>query len=73
MSTEMSRRDFAKAAACASVAALSGGCSRAESEVAQAQTAQDPASQPSTGPEFPKASFNTMPAGCWASMSHIAC
>jgi beta-glucosidase len=53
MSNGISRRGFAKAAACASVATLAAGCSRTGSD-AQGQPAQDAASQPSTGREFPK-------------------
>ena len=54
MSSEVSRRDFAKAAACASVGTLAAGCSRTEPDVAQSQPGQSPARQPSTGREFPK-------------------
>jgi beta-glucosidase len=57
MSAEMSRRDFAKAAASASVAALAVGCARTEPEVARAQAGADPASQASTGRAFPKGFF----------------
>ena len=57
MSSEVSRRDFAKAAACASVATLAAGCSRTETEVVQSQPGQNPASQPSTGREFPKGCY----------------
>ena len=57
MSTEVTRRDFAKAAACASVATLAVGCSPSDSEIAQAQPGQAPATPPSTGREFPKGFF----------------
>jgi beta-glucosidase len=54
MSSELSRRNFAKAAACASLGTLAAGCSRNEPEVAQAQPGQAPASQTTSRREFPK-------------------
>ena len=54
MPVDVSRRNFAKTNAYASVAALAAGCSRPEPEVSQAQAQPNPASQPSTGREFPK-------------------
>jgi beta-glucosidase len=54
MSSEVSRRDFAKAAACASLGSLAAGCSRSEPGATQAQPGRNPGSQPSTGREFPK-------------------
>lgn len=52
-----SRRHVAKATACASLGAVAAGCSRTEPEVPQAQPQPNPASQPSTGREFPKGFF----------------
>src|SRR5262245_44122219 len=54
MSTPISRRNFAKAAACVSLGAVATGGSPFEPEVTQAQPAQKPTSQPSTTREFPK-------------------
>lgn len=50
MSSSISRRDFARATACASLGAVAAGCSRPDPAVTQAQTQPNPASQPS----FPK-------------------
>src|SRR5262249_9247400 len=54
MSTSVSRRNFAKAAAGVSLGAVAAGCSRTEPEGARAQPGQNPISQPSTAREFPK-------------------
>jgi beta-glucosidase len=56
MSMGISRRAFARAAACASVGAVTAGYSNSKPEVAQAQ-AQTAAIHPSTGREFPKGFF----------------
>src|SRR5262249_42561183 len=53
MSTPISRRNFAKTAACVSLGAVATGCSPFEPEVTQAQPAQKPTSQPSSR-TFPK-------------------
>src|SRR5262249_37427397 len=50
----VSRRDFAKAAACGSLATVAAACSSNESAVAQVQTGPNAASQPLTGRMFPK-------------------
>jgi hypothetical protein len=54
MSSELSPRNFAKAAACASLGTLAAGCSRNEPEVAQAQPGQAPASQTHESPRIPQ-------------------
>src|SRR5262245_39621035 len=53
MSTHISRRDFAKAAASVSLGAMAASCSSAEPQARQAQAAQNPANQSSTGRTFP--------------------
>src|SRR5215470_10768278 len=57
MSTSISRRDFAKVAAFASLGAATSGCSSTEPKVVQAQPAQKPTSQPPAAREFPKGFF----------------
>src|SRR5215813_12472206 len=52
--SRISRREFAKTAACASLGVVAAGCSRTEPNVGQAQPVPNPASQPSTGRKFPK-------------------
>src|SRR5215472_12031542 len=54
MTSRMSRRGFAKAAACGSLGTMVAACSGSQSEVDRAQSGQTPASQPSTGRTFPK-------------------
>src|SRR5262245_30139115 len=54
MSTSMSRRAFGKAGASASLGAVTAAFSSSQSEVARAQSAQNPVGQQSTGREFPK-------------------
>src|SRR5215469_14944108 len=57
MSTPISRREFAKAAAWVSLSAVATGFSTREPEVAQTQPAPSPANQPSTSRTFPKGFF----------------
>src|SRR5262245_30535290 len=54
MSTAISRRDFAKAAASASLGAAAAGSPGKDVEPATARPAQSPAGQSSAGREFPK-------------------
>src|SRR4029453_1455161 len=56
MST-LSRRDFAKAGACASLGTFAASCSPRESQPAPAQATTSSAPPPSAGPGFPKAFF----------------
>lgn len=54
MAVDMSRRNFARTTAYASIGALGAGCSRPEPEVTQARAQPNSPSQPSTVREFPK-------------------
>src|SRR5262245_41399553 len=53
----MSRRDFAKAAGCASLGGVAAACSSPEPQVARAQPDQNATTQPATAREFPKGFF----------------
>src|SRR5215469_9954620 len=54
MTSRMSRRDFARAAACGSLGTMAAACSGSQSEVDRARSGQTPTNQPSTGRTFPK-------------------
>jgi beta-glucosidase len=54
MTSHISRRDFGKVAACASVGAVAAGCSRTKAQVNQAQPGPNPTTQSSTDRTFPK-------------------
>src|SRR5262245_57481329 len=54
MRPRISRRDFAKAAACGSLGTLGAACSRSEPQATRAQPGPTPASEASTGRTFPK-------------------
>jgi beta-glucosidase len=57
MTKDMSRRDFAKAAACASLGAAVAACSRGEQPPTGAQPAQTPEPGPAANREFPQGFF----------------
>src|SRR5262245_19243439 len=50
----ISRRDFSRATAFASLGAVTAACSRTEPEAARARRGQNPSSQLSSGREFPQ-------------------
>src|SRR5262245_22973307 len=54
MTSRISRRDFALAAAFAPLGAMAAGGSSAEPDVARAQPGRDASAQPSSSREFPK-------------------
>src|SRR5215831_10526031 len=55
--SRISRREFAKTAACASLGAVAAACSRTEPNAGQAQPVPNPTNQSSMGRTFPKGFF----------------